>query len=202
MAGPGAGFGYNTSLVRKNLETDPAVIYVLDRELRIVYCNQAWDRFSADNGGLGLERRRQIGRPVMGVIPAPLKSFFEEGFGKALTFRQVWEHNYECSSPTVYRKFRMMVCPDPEGDGLVVVNSVFVERLHDSLERKAVPPDGLTYLDPHGFVTMCCHCRRTNRARQPAAWDWVPAHIESPPELVSHGICRVCANLYYPELRD
>ncbi len=186
------------SHLKEILEKDPAVIYVLDRDLRIVYCNEAWDRFAAENGGRGLSRELQLGRSVMDAIPLPLKPFFEDGYRRALSGRQSWEHCYECSSPTVYRNFRMMSRLDPEGEALVVVNSITVERPHDDQERRVCCPDERVCADNHDIVTMCCHCRRTCRSTQPRVWDWVPAYIEKPPGLVSHGICAPCMVLYYP----
>ena len=187
------------SHLKETLEKDPAVIYLLDRDLRIVYCNEAWDRFAAENGGRGLSRELQLGRSVMDAIPLPLKPFFEDGYRRALSGRQSWEHCYECSSPTVYRNFRMMSRLDPEGEALVVVNSITVERPHDDQERRVCFPDERVWAGNHDIVTMCCHCRRTCRSKQPPIWDWVPAYIEKPPGLVSHGICAPCRVLYYPD---
>ena len=189
----------STSLLKKMLENDPAVIYVLDRNLRIVYCNESWDRFAAQNGGKGLERQHQMGRAVMDSVPMPLKRFFENGYRKVLSSRKMWEHCYECSSPAVYRSFRMACYPDPEGDGLVVVNSLSVERLHDDPDSNQPFSSGIAYLDRDGVTTMCCHCRKTCRVEQVAVWDWVPEYLENPPALISHGICPVCMSLLYPQ---
>ncbi len=60
-------------------------------------------------------------------------------------------------------------------------------------------PDETAYLDHRGILTACCHCRRTRQVRETAVWDWVPSYVEEPPERVSHGICAVCLNLFYPE---
>jgi hypothetical protein len=185
----------------RNLEKDPAVIYALDRDLRIIYCNEAWDRFAAENGGRALDRRRQLGRSVLDAIPVPLRRLFEDGYRRVLTTGQTWEHRYECSSPTTFRTFRMVVYPAPH-DGLVVVNSLAVERPHDNTERPAGSPDEMVYVDPHGMVVMCCHCRRTCQAKAKAVWDWVPAYVETPPASISHGICTVCFNLLYPDFAD
>jgi hypothetical protein len=135
----------------------------------------------------------------MDSVPAPLKPFFEDGYRKALSAGQTWEHCYECSSPAVYRQFRMAVYPAPAGDGLVVVNSLAVERPHDGGELKASLPNEAVYADRHGITTMCCHCRRVRRPEQVEVWDWVPAYVEKPPHGVSHGLCMVCLSLYYPE---
>jgi hypothetical protein len=134
----------------------------------------------------------------MDVIPAPLKRFFQDNYGSVLHFGEPWEHSYECSSPTTYRAFRMMVYPNPEADGLIVVNSLTLEHPHSAAQA---PGEGeeFVYRNQHGLVTMCCQCRRTCRANRPDSWDWVPAFVARPPQSVTHGICEVCAHLIYPE---
>jgi hypothetical protein len=181
--------------IRANLENDPAVVYFLDSNLRIIHCNLAWNRFALQNGGSHLLREMVWGRAVMDSVPVPLKAFYAAAYDRVLSFQQPWECTYECSSAAVYRAFRMGVYPDPDDSGLVVVNSLTVERPHGS-ER---PPATLTadYTSEHGIITMCCHCRRTQRTGQEEIWDWVPSFVESLPPFVSHGICPVCLNLFY-----
>ena len=186
-------------LLCKHLEADPAVIFILDEGLRITYCNQSWDRFASENGGSGLERERMEGRSYVAAIPRPLKQFYEEAFERALTTREVWEHCYECSSPEMYRMFRMTTYPDPEGTGLVVVNSLAVEGPHEAAERQEHAADSLVYIDEDDTITMCCHCRRSRRVEQREVWDWVPAYLNEAPVRVSHDICTVCMTLHYPD---
>ena len=162
--------------LKKKLEKDASVIYALDKDLRITYCNEAWD---------------------MEVVPRPLQPFFEKGYRRALQKRENWEHTYECSSSTIYRTYRMAAYPDPESSGLVVVNSLITERPLTSEHGSAKAASDSVYVDSYGLITVCCHCRRTHRAGSIGAWDWVPAYVENPPPMVSHGICEVCMNLYY-----
>jgi len=185
-------------LYRSPLEKDPAVIYALDPELRIVYCNEAWDRFCAANGAAGLRRDSQIGRPILEAIPPVLQPYFRGNYQSVIATGQPWEHSYECSSPTEFRQFRMMACPDPEAKGIVVVNSIWVERAHNPLERWDQIPDEHVYCSEEGYITMCCHCRRARRWRT-SRWDWVADYLRLPPQQVTHGICDVCLNLYYPD---
>jgi hypothetical protein len=181
-------------MLKSNLEKDPAVIFALDPELRIVDCNEAWDRFAAENGGQGLDRAHLMGRSVLDAAPEPLKQLLQEGYRQALVSHQPWEYCYECSSPTMYRTFRMVVYPDPDGTDLLVVNSLTVEKRHD---RQVCFPEEILHVDQDGVVTMCCNCRRTRRVKQKAVWDWVPSYVEAPPTLISHGICAVCLELLY-----
>jgi hypothetical protein len=179
-------------------ENDTAIIYVLDADLRIVYCNEAWDRFAAENGGRSLLRPRPLGACVIDVNPPPLKRFFETAYREALSTGRVWQHCYDCSSPAVYRKYQMTVHPEREAGNLVVVNSLVVESPPSGTERETCEPDEGTYIDRNGIVTVCCECRRTRRpGRETSVWDWVPAYVEAPPGRISHGICDTCLNTVY-----
>jgi hypothetical protein len=186
---------HTAGLIRANLENDPAIVYFLDCNLRIIHCNLAWNRFALKNGGKHLLREMVLGHAVMDSVPAPLKAFYASAYTRVLNVHQSWECTYECSSAAAYRVFRMGVYPDPHDSGLVVVNSLTVERPHGS----ECPPSSLIagYTSEHGIINMCCHCRRTQRTGHAEIWDWVPSIVESIPPFVSHGICPVCANLFY-----
>jgi hypothetical protein len=58
------------------LEDDPSIVYLLGADLRIVYCNKAWDDFAASNGGVGLNREAVLGASVMEAIAMPLRPFY------------------------------------------------------------------------------------------------------------------------------
>jgi hypothetical protein len=183
-----------------SLENDTDVIYALDRALRITYCNQAWDRFAAANGAPELQRLTQRGRCVLDVIADDLKPFYRSNYETAFLSRRPWAHEYECSSPTEYRKFRMIAHPTPAGF-LVVVNSLLVERPHGE-ERIPHALNPKCYRDRAGVTTMCAHCRRTRRveaAEAAPAWDWVPDYLVTPPKLLSHSVCPACMTIYFPQ---
>jgi hypothetical protein len=186
-------------VIRKNLEDDPSVIYFLDSQLHITHCNAAWDRFAMENGGQNLNRQYMVGKPVLDSVPQVLKSFYIKAYQKVLASRKPWAHTYECSSANTFRTFHMSVYSDLEKNGLLVVNSLSVERPHGrDREPHQVSP---VYSAPHsGFVTLCSHCRRTQRVDHKEIWDWVPAYLERPPMTISHGLCPVCMVVYYPEL--
>jgi hypothetical protein len=182
----------------ENLEADPSIIYLLQPDLRIIYCNKAWDRFATQNGGVGLERIAILGTCILDVIPEPLQSFFANGFAEARKKGQPWEHDYECSSPELFRLFHMRVLP-LANSYFLVENSLRVERPHGS-DRQTMPANAALYVSAEGILTMCSHCRRTRRidTAEGLAWDWVPAFLVDPPGFVSHGLCRNCRAFFYP----
>jgi hypothetical protein len=180
-------------------EDDRSVIYLLDNNLRIAYCNKAWDEFAERNGGVKLQRTEQVGRRVLDSTAEPLKAFYRSAFERALAEHQHWDHLYECSSPALYREFHMQVLPVQAPPCLVVVNSLVVEKPHERVIR---PPLTALYRTSHGVISMCMHCRRTRRSEEPEIWDWVPDFVASPPDRVSHGLCPTCLFYYYPPLKD
>jgi hypothetical protein len=184
-----------SSCSSEHFDKDPAIIYVLDHDLRIVYCNEAWDRFAVENGG-GLLRPRALGLSVIDLTPAPLKEFFEKGYRNALSTGRVWQHCYDCSSPELFREYQMRVYPNRETAQLVVVHSLIVETPRSITGPEICTPDEKLYADQNGIVTICCECRRTCRRGQSSLWDWVPAYIERLPERISHGLCDACLNIY------
>jgi hypothetical protein len=184
------------------VEMDGSIVYLLDPELRIVYCNRAWDVFAGENGGPRLIRPAALGTRVLDVIPEPLKSYYATGYTELTKQGEPWEHDYECSSPELYRVFHMRVLLLGESYRLVE-NSVRVERQHDP-GRPRMPTTADSYLNEYGIITMCCHCRRVRRNRALTAsgpvWDWVPSFLAGTPGRVSHGLCPSCRAYYYPNV--
>lgn len=179
------------------LEDDQSVVYLLDNDLQLSYCNKAWDEFAEHNGGARLQRIQQVGLPVLDSISEPLKTFYGTVFQRVLAEQQPWEHSYECSSPERYRKLHMQVLPLQAPPRLVIVNSLVVEKAH---ERIMHPPLTALYRTACGMIVMCMHCRRTRRSEGPDIWDWVPEFLAVPPDNVSHGLCSTCFSYYYPQV--
>ena len=176
------------------LEQDTSVIFALDSSLRITYCNAAWDHFAAANGAPELVRPAPIGRSLLEYIRGPVASYYENAFRRVLIAADPWQHVYECSSPTIFRKFMMHVFPLKKTPGLLVVNSLCVERPHEASHES---PCGAGYRSSHGVVVMCSHCRRTKRSESSDHWDWVPEYVERLPPNTSHGLCNLCLEYYY-----
>lgn len=173
------------------------IICLLDSELRITYCNQAWDRFASQNDGRKCQSADLIGRDMLDCVPEPLARFFRTAFDVVRTSGQPFEFDYECSSALVFRMFRMRILPVAGSAEFMVVHALRIERPHD---RTAVPPDDARFRRKDGLVVMCCHCRRTRRAAEPNVWDWVPDYVAKPPGMVTTGICSACYLYFYPEI--
>ena len=180
------------------LENDSSVIFALDEDLRLTYCNPEWDRFAWKNGGKTLRTPAPVGRDVLDSISGPLRKYYESAYRGILRIREPWEHLYECSSASVFRKFFMQVLPMKMDSGLLVVNSLRVERPH---EMPSCRPLDEIYRNDEGMILMCSHCRRTRRnGPSTDLWDWVADYVARLPAGVSHGLCPICMEYYYPSI--
>lgn len=175
-------------------------VYGLWPDLTLAYMNPTWFIFAYENGGEPkISEQWSTGRSVLEAVPAAVRSFYERYFRQALEEDRPWEHRYECSSDSVYRKYHLSALPLAHGQGLVIVNSLVLEAKHQDL---SLPPLEGRYLAQSGFICQCCHCRRFRRVDLAHTWDWVAAWVKRPPENLSHGICETCQSFYYCDSRQ
>jgi hypothetical protein len=183
------------SRIMQALQRSASVSYILDSQLQILYCNPAWNSFARSNGAPQLTSDEVVGLALFDVIPDVLRAVYADAFQQVLSTGRVWEQPYECSSPTVFRMYRMRIHLLKPQDWLVVTNPLVVERSHP----RTVPADPNTYVDANGLATMCAHCRCSRRVDNPDQWDFVPEYLQ--PKLsavkVSHGLCPVCRAYFY-----
>jgi len=122
-----------------------AHIAVLDREGRIVAVNEAWRRFSAENGGAGA--RTDVGADYLRVCDAAAggggdgASEIVEGVRAVLEGRsESFRAEYPCHSPGEERWFTLYATPLPGGRGGAVVSHILItdrKRAEEQLERRA-----------------------------------------------------------------
>ena len=172
------------------IEHDSAIVFALDRELKIVYCNQAWDRFAESNGGAALKRPTPHGMCVLDVIPEPLKALYRSAYLNVFATSRQWVYDYECSSATVHRLFRMTALHRPKDELILVTNFLLEERPHGN-EWLIMQPNPAVYEGPGDSIAICSLCRRA-RWWDCRGWDWVPAYVERPPARLAYGVCETC----------
>lgn len=174
------------------LESSANVSYVLSPELRVVRWNDAWTRFAFANGGAAFVTRWQPHTSLLEVIPAVLQPFYISAYDRAVATQEPWEHDYECSSPETFRKYRMISYPF--GRAFVVTHSLLVEHPHPDRD---VAPRAASY-EVNGIVTMCSHCRRVKPADiTDDRWDWLPRFVSNMPSNVEHALCGPCMRYHY-----
>lgn len=176
-------------------------VYGVWADMRFALFNRAWFRFARDNDGEpAISRRWPLGACLTDAIPAVLRPFYDRMFDAALngpTTPRPIQHEYECSSADVYRKFQMSLYPLASRRGVLVVNSLIVEASHDASRRAPHPPHEALYRGGDGLIRQCAHCRRTQSAADPTRWDWVPAFIATMPPHINHTLCTFCHDLYW-----
>lgn len=183
----------------RSLDAEDATVYALDDAQRICFVNRGWSKFALENGAdWAMDPRLVLGMHVMQPIPTVLRPFYARMFDAVLVRGEVAEHDYECSSPSRLRQFRMRMLPRRAG-GAVIVHSLLVEVASD---RAARSPSDALFRKESGLIVQCSHCRRVQRAGEPQLWDWVPAYVQSPPARLSHGLCRVCTLYHYPDAQE
>jgi hypothetical protein len=188
----------------ETLEQCADAVYAFDREGHLLYVNQAWGAFAtANDGEPGISAHWDVGTDVFSAVPAPLQPFYRRLLAEAQhagrDAASPVRHAYECSSPSLYRRFQMTVYPLTGDRGFLVVNALLVEHPHDPEDRAPFPASD-AYRDAAGIVHQCCHCRRTSNLAHPGRWDWVPAWVERLPPRTSHTLCEPCFAFYYGPL--
>lgn len=177
------------------MESSPHACFALTESLDMCYCNPAWDRFALENGGgSDVLAGSVMHKPFLPYVPCELRGNFESLFANARALGRPQAQDYECSSPQIFRLYRMAIYPLQPGSGFAVVNSLRVAHPHT---RIACEPAEARYLHDDGLMRMCANCRRTRRVDDPAAWDWVPDFVQHPRTNVSHSVCPFCAEYYY-----
>lgn len=185
-----ARFGARFDLIA--LEADVAQMAATTLSGEIVWVNAAWRSFARENGGDPASTG--VGANYFSATRGALARWLETMTRDCSTSGAVFETEYQCSSPTQRRDFRMRVHPIA-GTGFLITHSLLRTTALESRAGAPIPDDA--YVE-NGLVTMCSNCRRARRADH-ASWDWIPEWVAHPPRLVSHGICPVCVGFYWPE---
>jgi hypothetical protein len=181
---------------RQSYNNDPAVIYALDRHLKLVHCNEAWDLFARRNDAPELTGIRMLGTCIMDVVPESLTDYYTAVYDAVRRFQRHWWHVFDCSSQNVSRQFQMNILPAGD-DGIIVVNTLIREEAHEERLTARIEE----YTDAGGIVTMCANCRRAEHLSSPGRWDFVPSLLASSGVLIKPGLCPFCQAYHYPGRR-
>ncbi len=177
----------------ESLEQTTDSVFALTPDLRLSYVNPAYLHFGSENGGQPVDVFTGIGAHVGESIAGPLRDFYLVAYQRIMDKGERWDHEYECSSPTLFRRYVQSVYPLQGGAGLVVVNHLVVEQAHG---MPVADPDRERYLNRHGLIVQCSHCRCVQRQDVESQWDWVPAWVAHCPQQTTHSLCRPCFAYY------
>jgi len=167
--------------------------YLLTSDFQILNVNAAFLRFAEANGGSQLLDKLGAA-PIFAAMSQPLRELYLAAFRGVQAAAQPWEHEYECSSATLFRRFHMTVYPVELGR-LVVIHARRIEAAHS---RPPCPRADAIYVRD-GVIKMCSNCRRVQNPQTGERWDWVPGYLSRPTHTVSHGLCAPCAAFYWAD---
>lgn len=171
------------------LDAVGATIAIVDRHGKILWVNEAWRRFARENGG---DPDAVLGSYLDG-ISGPLRATYRDVLTTAFATNEVFEQDYECSSPDTIRWFRLRVLPLAP-HGLVIEHTPIAEELAPPGEA----PLEARYVDADGIVHQCSNCRRVREVTAASeTWHWVPAWVAHPYPRTSHGLCTGCDGYYW-----
>jgi hypothetical protein len=151
----------NTDLLKgfgiQEIEKSPHTCLAVDADFNIIYVNEAYNDFAADNGDQNLPERFGIGSRMLDAISGPQRDFFRDFFEKAMATGEPSTMDYECSSATDYRLFRLHAYPLHRAPGLFIEHALAVSKKH---EREPHIFREENYRDDFGILHQCGHCRR------------------------------------------
>jgi hypothetical protein len=174
-------------------------IFGLDADLRLAFFNPAWFAFADANGGApAVTRDWGLGRCVLDACPDVIREFYAHALTAVLQQDRRWDHDYECSSPDLKRIMRLSAYPLRGRQGLLVVNALVVEAPIEASATSRAVFDPAVYADGHGIVHQCANCRKVRRTNGSRQWDWVPALVAGRHPMISHDLCELCLDFYYP----
>ncbi len=137
----------------EELRAHAGPIYGVWADFRLSYLNPAWFRFAKDNGGEPhISAEWGLGSSILDCVSGEVKAFYEAKWNDCLASHEAWSHDYECSSDTVYRRYHQIVYPIGQRAGLLIVNSLVVERLHNPARGVAGAADKLSFVDENGLI--------------------------------------------------
>jgi hypothetical protein len=190
--------GWVPEELRRGLDTSRDSACGLWPDLSIAWVNRAWQRFGETNGA-GRGGVWGVGRSFLDGVGTPLREYYRAHLVDVLESGHPWESEYECSSPHLFRLFRMSVETVGDARALLVRHQRVVQRPHDRSCVRPQPADACTYVDEHGLIAQCVHCRRVRRAGRAEHWDWVPLGVEAVPDHASGSLCPQCLATRYPD---
>lgn len=180
--------GFSLDVVDKSGNT----CFAIDVDNRIFFYNDAYVKFARENQGDKIVKEWGLGRNILEAIQGPQREFFKVYFAQCISEGCVNTFAYECSSPEVFRLLKMYIYPLKNKNGLFLDHCFLVTK---TIDREVACCSRRSYMDEHGLVRQCGHCRRTLNIEN-NSWDWCPNFLGY--RKISHSLCRNCLDHYYP----
>ena len=179
-----------------SIRSQANVVYAIDRSYALIAINSGYRESYVGTDPAGFLICWGVGSSALDAIDSHLQPFYRALYERAFA-GEIVEHRYQCHLPDRYREFRMRLLPDVRRETALVEHALIIDRHLPSftdLDDAAIRAHYLC----NGVVVQCCHCRKARRSGAVEAWDWVSRLIEQPWPAISHGLCPVCLEYYYP----
>lgn len=195
-------------LDRQRLDGQHSTIFGLHSDYTIGYLNPHWFRFAVDNDAPEYltDPGELLGRCVLEQFAGPMRPLYKTVFDRVCSQNEPYQQQYECSSPDVIRLLQMRILPLPpladSAFGLLLINSRAIGTAPSQRDPPVTSPCLDDYLTDDNLLICCSNCRRFRHCDDPERWDWIPSFLRSAPAPLSHGLCSVCLEYYYPIPND
>lgn len=180
------------------------VTYGLWPDYTLAFLGQGWFEFAKANDSYReITSQWGLGKSVLDATPPQLRPFYKNLYDRCIEDYELMklpiQLDFECSSPLVYRSFRMTVYP-LQGQGVLIVNNLLRQCDHSEIGTISHEASISNYSQPDGMIYQCCVCRKIRHARNWSRWDWVPEWVEEIPANTSHVVCGMCVQFYFESL--
>nr|MEE4268635.1 PAS domain-containing protein [Candidatus Krumholzibacteria bacterium] len=167
---------------------DLTVVFVLDKNNKIVDVNETWDRFAAENEGLGLSRPEVVNRNLFEFIHGDsTRMFVQVLLDYARIHQNTVERDYRCDSDQVKRFMKMVIKPQPDGTVLLENITLRVEKLDPRVPFRLAGPGQRGHLR----CSMCNHLKFGDQWVDPA--DALRrGEVDSVDNRVTYSVCPSC----------
>ena len=169
------------------------VIYLLDDAWTIRAYNDAYLDFGVANGCPAIARAFGIGCSLLSVLNGTVADFYVRVYRHAIDHNMRFDHDYECSSSRVFRRFHQSVYPMSGGKALVVSHHLTREYPHAWQPQQFAS----RHFDERGWLTQCACCRKVKDHSEADKWDWVPRLVQHPHPRATQTYCGTCLTFCY-----
>ena len=145
--------------ITRSFERSFSLIYIVDKNLKINYCNQALGKCGLLNGDCNRPKFPSTNIPSRGeidfleVISTPLRPFYESRLFIVGKSKEFAVHDLECCSEMFYRLCRVTIMPFAISDGYCIISNLLTSRRHS--RKEITLPKIRDYVGTDQNIQMC-----------------------------------------------
>jgi hypothetical protein len=175
-------------------DSEPDLVYRIDRNDLLVGFNRQWNIFARDNGALDLLREKSFKKPLWSFIhDVETRHVHQTLLNKVRAGKTITGLPFRCDSPLLRRFMEMDILP--LGDGKVEYRC----RTVKTEPRKMVPLHYAKSDNGEPLLRMCSWCKKVDTGN--GNWDEIENAIsllgifsQEKVPTITHTICDACAS--------